>query len=393
MNKYLAILIVVCTTCVEAKVLYDKNGVRIEYHCTDTGKHTYCNLSPESDPDYTDKKIKIWKVTLKITNGSGRKIKPTTAGIAWVTVKPQSGNIFNYCSYNHVDNLHKLDGHLDQQKIFFSITYDALPIPPGRTISNSTYLYLYEDDPPELNQWLFDGYRFLEDKKRTPKASQQPAKQAPTKVTPPASKPASKPAKQTPSISRGPSGSLILLIDVSGSMSGTKLSSAKGAAINTIRKALKNKTEIAILTFEGDCTSPIHASIGFSRNESELVAFVKGLNARGGTPLATALEATNRFMNQNKSASSRTQMILLLADGDDGCGNLDAILNQLKQNNLLYRHETVGLEVSGSAQRQLQNIATQSGGKYHSATSQNLSKVFSDAMDLMKMLDMIGKFR
>ena len=86
-------------------------------------------------------------------------------------------------------------------------------------------------------------------------------------------------------------------------------------------------------------------------------------------------------------------MILLLADGDDNCGNLDAILNQLKQNNLLYRHETVGLEVSSSAQRQLQNIATQSGGKYHSATSQNLSKVFSDAMDLMKMLDMIGKFR
>ena len=199
--------------------------------------------------------------------------------------------------------------------------------------------------------------------------------------------------KQKSSSGHGPSGSLILLIDVSGSMAGTKLSSAKGAAINTIRKALKNKTEIAILTFEGDCTSPIHASIGFSRHESDLVAFVKGLDARGGTPLATALEATNRFMNQNKSASSRTQMILLLADGDDNCGNLDAILSQLKQNNLLYRHETVGLEVSGSAQRQLQNIATQSGGKYHSATSQNLSKVFSDAMDLMKMLDMIGKFR
>ena len=86
-------------------------------------------------------------------------------------------------------------------------------------------------------------------------------------------------------------------------------------------------------------------------------------------------------------------MILLLADGDDNCGNLDEILSQLKQNHLLYRHETVGLEISDSAQRQLQNIARQSGGKYHSATSQNLSKVFSDAMDLMQMLDMVGKFR
>ena len=199
--------------------------------------------------------------------------------------------------------------------------------------------------------------------------------------------------KQRLRSSDGPAGSLILLIDVSGSMSGTKLRSAKQAAINTIRKAIKNKTEIAILTFEGDCTSPIDGSIGFTRNEKQLTAFVNGLTAQGGTPLATALEVTNRFMKQHKSASSRTQMILLLADGDDDCGNLDSVLSQLKKNNLLYRHETVGLEVSGSAQRQLENIAAQSGGKYHSATSQNLSKVFSDAMDLMKMLDMVGKFR
>ncbi len=86
-------------------------------------------------------------------------------------------------------------------------------------------------------------------------------------------------------------------------------------------------------------------------------------------------------------------MILLLADGDDDCGNLNTVLQDLKQNNLLYRHETVGLEVSGAAQQQLQHIATQSGGNYHSASSKNLSKVFSDAVDLMKMLDMIGKFR
>ena len=85
-------------------------------------------------------------------------------------------------------------------------------------------------------------------------------------------------------------------------------------------------------------------------------------------------------------------MILLLADGDDDCGGLDTVLRGLKQKNLLYRHETVGLEVSGEARQQLQAIATQSGGNYHSATSENLSKVFSDAMDLMRMLDMLGGF-
>lgn len=192
---------------------------------------------------------------------------------------------------------------------------------------------------------------------------------------------------------RGASSSLLLLIDVSGSMKGSKLSSAKKAAIDTIRRAIKSKTEIAVLAFEGDCKQPIHGSIGFSRNERELVAFVNGLTAEGATPLATALEATNRFMRQQQSAESKTQMILLLADGDDDCGGLDVVLSKLKMNNLLYRHETVGLEVDDAARRQLKNIATKSGGKYHSATSANLSKVFSDAVDMMRMLDMLGKFK
>ena len=84
MNKYLAILIVVCTTCVEAKVLYhDKNGVLVEYLCTDTGKYTYCDLSPEKDVHYTEKKIKIWKVTLKITNGASKKINLAAMRATW----------------------------------------------------------------------------------------------------------------------------------------------------------------------------------------------------------------------------------------------------------------------------------------------------------------------
>lgn len=371
-----------------AEVLYtDKHGVRLEYTATDTGQFTTCSPAFTDSPDCTTKKIKIWKVGLKITNGSGRRIKPEGSEIATMTVDPSHGSSLDYCHYSTIGHLHKVDGHSDQHKFGFGLALGVYAIAPGRTLSNSTYMYLYEDAEPKLTQWYFDGYTFLEDKKNTPKKPRQTTKQ----VTPDKKTTASHTAKQTPSPS-GPSGSLLLLIDVSGSMSGTKLSSAKRAAVDTIRKAIKNKTEIAVLAFEGDCTSPINNSIGFTRDEKRLVAFVNSLDAQGGTPLATALEATNRFMQQHKSAASRTQMILLLADGDDDCGGLDTVLRTLKQKNLLYRHETVGLEVSGAAQRQLQNIARQSGGKYHSATSQNLSQVFSDAVDLMRMLDMIGKF-
>ena len=368
----------------------DKHGVRVVYHVVDTGKSTACTLSPDQDLNYTDKKIKIWKVTLQITNGSGRKIKPHGARIAHIDVEPDQGGILNYCSYGKVGHLSKNDGQSEQKKSMFGIASGVYFIGAGKTFSNSTYLYLYEDQTPLLTNWNFGGYEFLEDeakgKQDIAKDSQQPTPEA---------TPEKKPARSnvdTPE-SRGPSGSLILLIDVSGSMEGAKLSSAKQAATETIRKSVKSNTEIAVLAFEGDCTSPINSSIGFTRDENQLVAFVNGLTAQGGTPLATALEATNRFMNQHKSSASMTQMILLLADGDDGCGGLETVLQELKEKNLLYRHETVGLEVSGDARQQLQNIARQSGGTYHGATSKNLSKVFSDAVDLMKMLDMLGKFR
>lgn len=372
----------------DAKVLYDKHGIRLEYTATDTGQSTTC-----SDPaglNYTTKKIKIWKVSLKITNSSGRRIRPQEPDIATMTVDPSQGASAQYCHYRRVDGFYKIDGHSDHYKLAFGIARGVYSIAPGRTLSNSTYLYLYEDREPHLTRWRFPGYTFLED---TPKKRQKPQQTADR--TPPAATrktPASHPSRQPSRLNSGSSGSLILLMDVSGSMSGTKLSSAKRAAVETIHKALKNRTEIAVLAFEGDCPNPIDRSIGFTRDEKQLVAFVNGLAAQGGTPLATALEATNRFMQLQKSAASRTQMILLLADGDDDCGGLNAVLRRLKQKNLLYRHETVGLEVSGAAQRQLQNIAVQSGGKYHSATSQNLSQVFSDAVDLMRMLDMLGKF-
>ena len=129
-------------------------------------------------------------------------------------------------------------------------------------------------------------------------------------------------------------------------------------------------------------------------DENQLVAFLNGLTAEGGTPLVTALEATNQFMNQHKSAASRSQMILVLVDGDDNCGGLDEVLGELKQKNLFYCHEIVGLEVSGGASNSYKTLRGNQAETIIAppARTQNLPKVFSDAVDLMKMLDMLGKF-
>ena len=380
----------------EAKVLYgDKHGIRVEYAATDTGQSVPCSSNATDDLNHTTRKIKIWKISLKITNGSGRRIKPHGPEIAVMNVNPSQGSSLDYCWYEKLPSFSKVDGQSDQHKLLFGIAVGVPAIDPGRALSNSTYLYLYEDVEPLLTHWKFGGYTFLEDKKSKTKTKPppQPDKGTSTSDSKKTYVATSVRRPPRPANRNLPSGSLLLLIDVSGSMSHSKLRSAKQAAIDTIRKAIRNRTEIAVLAFEGDCDNPIDGSVGFSRNENELVAFVNGLTVEGGTPLATALEVSSRFMRQRKSAGSKTQMILLLADGDDDCGGLDTVLAKLKKNNLLYRHETVGLEVDDAARRQLQNIATQSGGNYHGATSENLSQIFSDAVALMRMLDMIGKFK
>ena len=311
--------------------------------------------------------LDVWQLDFSVHNGSGKRLDHLIARFSIAAEWPPCTNWDGPSgSYSEPVQWGGTIGNIQRSGTPWVVA-------PGETLKTTRFMIVFHEDQPRFNDWSVD-YTFADSSKQPP-------------PPPPASK------KPQRSAGNNPSGSLILLIDVSGSMDGTKLRSAKSAAIETIRKAIGSKTEIAVMAFEGDCQNPIHASIGFTRKESELIAFVKGLTAEGGTPLATALDATNRFMKQRKSSASRTQMILLLADGDDTCGNLNTVLQDLKQNNLLYRHETVGLEVSGDARQQLQNIATQSGGNYHSASSKNLSKVFSDAVDLMKMLDMIGKFR
>jgi len=189
--------------------------------------------------------------------------------------------------------------------------------------------------------------------------------------------------------------SLLLLIDVSGSMSGAKLKSAKQAALETITTSLKKGVEIAILAFSGSCGSPISKRINFTTNEQSLSAFVNSLSAGGGTPLGNALKIANNYLYQSKSNASQTQMIILLADGDDNCGNINSVMASLRNKGIIFRHQTIGLEVNSNskAAKQLQSIATSSGGVYHHVKDhKQLPNIFKEALGTMEILDMLGSF-
>ena len=201
-----------------------------------------------------------------------------------------------------------------------------------------------------------------------------------------------------------PRSSLLLLIDTSGSMrneigngnSDVKIAAAKQAASGALRQAAqKGNVEVAVLAFEGDCARPVPRSVGFTTDFNELERFVASLQPGGGTPMAAAVIFANRFMQSRKARTAQDQMIVLLADGQNDCGSVTDALAELKSSGVIFRHETIGfgIEPDSDAARDLQNIATASGGTYHhAADATQLGDLFMKFVDTSTVIDLLGTF-
>ena len=199
--------------------------------------------------------------------------------------------------------------------------------------------------------------------------------------------------------------SLLLLIDSSGSMSNAigrgnrniKIESAKRAAIESVAKAVENNlVEVAILAFEGDCSNPVPKYIDFTTDETKLTDFIYTLQSGGGTPMADAVLFANKFMQDHGKPNALSQMIVLLADGENDCGDVKQAMATLQASGAVFRHETVGfgIEPNSQASSDLRYIASSSGGSYHHANSANqLADVLVGMVDTLTVIDMLGSFK
>ena len=198
--------------------------------------------------------------------------------------------------------------------------------------------------------------------------------------------------------------SLLLLIDASGSMgneigsgnSQVKIEAAKHAATAALgRAAQSGSVEVAVLAFSGDCQDPVPRYQDFTRDVDRLTQFIASLQPGGGTPMADALPFANRFMDRNGDAGASTRMIMLLADGQNDCGNVGQAMASLQSGGIIFRHETVGFGITPNSQatQDLRQIATQTGGAYHHAVDANqLADVFMEFVDTFTVIDMLGTF-
>ena len=172
--------------------------------------------------------------------------------------------------------------------------------------------------------------------------------------------------------------SILLLIDVSGSMEGAKIDSVKSAAKSIIKMLLPCNTEFSIMGYSGTEDNPVPYQLNFTTNENELFSFINKLKPNSNTPLGAALKIASFYFKANKNPSSLRQTIILLGDGrsDD---NISEALKELKDRNSIIQCECIGFCIQNDKQAeiQLKQIARETMGEYYDATeSSNVIKAY-----------------
>ncbi len=177
--------------------------------------------------------------------------------------------------------------------------------------------------------------------------------------------------------------SIIVVLDVSGSMEGEKIQSARDATVEFLKR-LHPDDEVSVLTFSDDILEL--AQLDRVGNVSEqLSSRVSGLLADGNTALfdavcqATAIaEAAQE--DDSEAAESRLYGIVLLSDGEDTVGQPSE--GQMFATCLPANAEADGIKVfpiafgSDADESVLGRIASVTGGRLYRADPDSISKVY-----------------
>jgi outer membrane protein OmpA-like peptidoglycan-associated protein/uncharacterized protein YegL len=179
--------------------------------------------------------------------------------------------------------------------------------------------------------------------------------------------------------------SIMFLLDVSGSMSGPKLESLKQATISAGRKAIRNNSEVAILTFGGDCANPISDIFPFSKNADSLSLFAKKLKIRDGTPLFEAYLFACEYIKKYANSKNSNNTITLMTDGNSyNCIGLDELLKTITDRGEIYKTNTIAYNVSENttAYKEIKQISEFTKGTFHPLNNfEELSESFEGSIN------------
>lgn len=180
--------------------------------------------------------------------------------------------------------------------------------------------------------------------------------------------------------------SLMLVIDISGSMRGEPLVNAKAAAISLLEQ-LGPQDQVALIAFADQVDQEgldDAREMDFTTDKGALMALIEELEAAGGTPLYDALYKGVRLTDQTNLGH---RAILLLTDGVDEepgsrWASQESPIQAAQQANLPIFTISLG---SRTDPGYLERVARTTGGVYQAAPdSRALSETFQNVIDRLK---------
>lgn len=160
--------------------------------------------------------------------------------------------------------------------------------------------------------------------------------------------------------------SVVLVVDRSGSMSGSPLEDTKKAVANFV-KSVQDDIRIGLVAFDdrAEVIAPV------SDNRTSILQGINSIYDGGGTSIYLGLEQAGIELE----GESGKKIVILLSDGADGdSSRIDQVLEDLKRKNIYVY--TIGF--GGADTEYLSYIATSCGGKFIQAdSSEVLGEIYS----------------
>lgn len=161
---------------------------------------------------------------------------------------------------------------------------------------------------------------------------------------------------------------MVLCIDRSGSMLGTKIELAKEAARATAQ-ALGHDDKIAVLAFANITRAVVRMQRAGNRNR--IASDIGRLTAGGGTNIYPCLQQAYDILN---TASARIKHVILLSDGEASRAGIDGLVHQMRRSGMTV--SAVGLGPD-AARDLLDSIADRGGGRaYFADRPESLPSIF-----------------
>lgn len=173
---------------------------------------------------------------------------------------------------------------------------------------------------------------------------------------------------------------IVLVLDTSGSMSGTPMAETQKASVNFVNTILNEDASIGIVAYEDDADR----LSDFSVNRSHLTEVVENISDGGGTNIEAGLAEAKSMLD---SSSAKKKIIVLMSDGEPNegkqGGGLIAYADEIKDDGVLIY--TLGFfeNMGGgkaSAQYLMEHLASE-GCHYEVDSADNLTFFFEDMAD------------